>query len=65
MVVKGYQSKYHKTDLDLYIEWKQVFDENQERKSKLSAERILFIFKAISNQVSYILRMDPRYTRAD
>ena len=35
-------------------------DDNQEKKIFLSAERVLEIFKNISDDDSYILGMDPR-----
>ncbi|CAF4657950.1 unnamed protein product, partial [Rotaria magnacalcarata] len=35
------QPKYRRSGLDLSIEWKEAPDENQERKTKLSAERVL------------------------
>jgi DNA-directed RNA polymerase II subunit RPB1 len=59
------QPKYRKSGLDLYIEWKQAPDENQERKTKLSAERVLQIFKAIPDPICHILGMDPRHSRPD
>ncbi len=59
------QPKYRRSGLDVYIEWKQAPDENQERKMKLTAERVLSIFKAIPDQVCHILGMDPRQARPD
>ena len=40
-------------------------EDSQERKIVLSAERVLEIFRSISDEVSYILGMDPRFTRPD
>jgi DNA-directed RNA polymerase II subunit RPB1 len=59
------QPKYRRSGLDLTVEWKQAPDENQERKMKLSAERVLSIFKAIPDQICHILGMDPRQSRPD
>ncbi|CAF3316832.1 unnamed protein product [Rotaria socialis] len=59
------QPKYRRSGLDLSIEWKEAPDENQERKTKLSAERVLSIFKAIPDQVCHLLGMDPRHARPD
>jgi DNA-directed RNA polymerase II subunit RPB1 len=49
----------------LTIEWKEISDENQERKSKLSAARVLEIFKAIPDSICQILGMNPRQSRPD
>ncbi len=47
------------------IEWKEIDDENAERKSKLSAARVLEIFKLIPDSICRILGMDPRQSRPD
>ena len=40
-------------------------EESQEKKIILSAERVLEIFKNISNEDSIILGMDPKFARPD
>lgn len=59
------QPKYRRSGLDVSIEWKEAPEENQEKKSKLSAERVLSIFKAISDDTCRLLGMDPRQSRPD
>ena len=59
------QPKYRRSGLDVYVEWRQTSDENQERKMKLSAERVLSIFKSIPDEICQILGMDPRHARPD
>ena len=43
------------------VEW----NEESQEKINLSAERVLVIFKNISNEDSIILGMDPKYARPD
>lgn len=60
------QPKYRRSGLELTIEWKgEVSEENQENKSKLSAERVVEIFKLISNTTCQILGMNPQQSRPD
>ena len=59
------QPKYRRSGLELTIEWKELLDETQEKKQKLSAERVLSIFKSIPDSVCSILGMDPRHARPD
>ena len=40
-------------------------EDSQEKKVNLSAERVLEIFKNISNEDSIILGMDPKFARPD
>ncbi|KAI8514192.1 DNA-directed RNA polymerase II subunit RPB1, partial [Branchiostoma belcheri] len=51
--------------LDLTAEWKHVNEDSQERKIQLSAERVLEIFKRISDEECSIMGMDPRFARPD
>jgi DNA-directed RNA polymerase II subunit RPB1 len=60
-----YQPKYRRACLELTGEWAKVNDDNQEKKIFLSAERVLEIFKNISDDDSYIVGMDPRFARPD
>ncbi|CAF1142802.1 unnamed protein product [Rotaria sordida] len=59
------QPTYRRSGLELTIEWNQTVDENQESKSKLSAARVLEIFKAIPDTMCEILGMNPRQSRPD
>ena len=59
------QPKYRRSGLELTIEWKETNDETQEKKQKLSAERVLSIFKSIPSSVCYLNGMDPRHARPD
>ncbi|CAF0756618.1 unnamed protein product [Adineta steineri] len=54
-----HQPKYSRSDLHLYIQWKQ------QSKMKLSVEDVLSILKKIPNSICHILGMDPRYVRPD
>lgn len=40
-------------------------EESQEKKITLSAERVLEVFKNISNEDCFILGMDPKFARPD
>uniref|UniRef100_A0A1I8H8Q8 DNA-directed RNA polymerase subunit n=1 Tax=Macrostomum lignano TaxID=282301 RepID=A0A1I8H8Q8_9PLAT len=60
-----YQPKIRKTGLDLSAEWNKVNDESQERKIALSAERVLEIFKRISDDDCHVLGMNVRFARPD
>ncbi|CAF1186930.1 unnamed protein product [Rotaria sp. Silwood1] len=59
------QPIYRRSGLELTIKWNEAVNENQELKSKLSAERVLEIFKAIPDTICKILGMDPRQSRPD
>ncbi|KAK6195965.1 hypothetical protein SNE40_001281 [Patella caerulea] len=60
-----WQPKIKKVALDLIAEWKNVNEESQEKKITLSAERVLEIFKRISDEECLILGLDPRFSRPD
>ena len=60
-----YQPKIRRTGLDLSAEWKHVNEDSQERKIILSAERVLEIFKRISDEECFALGMDPKWSRPD
>ncbi|ESN92211.1 hypothetical protein HELRODRAFT_103917 [Helobdella robusta] len=59
------QPKIRRIGLELTAEWKHVNDDNQEKKIALTAERVLEIFKAISDETCIILGMDHRFARPD
>ena len=60
-----FQPKLKKTGLELTAEWKEVNEESQEKKIILSAERVLEVFKNISNEDCVILGMDSKFARPD
>lgn len=60
-----YQPKIKRNGLELIGEWKHVNEDSQERKIILTAERVLEIFKRISDEECVILGMDPRFARPD
>ncbi|XP_067669040.1 DNA-directed RNA polymerase II subunit RPB1-like [Haliotis asinina] len=60
-----YQPKLKRTGLEVIAEWKNVNEESQEKKIILSAERVLEIFKGISDEECVILGMDPKFARPD
>ncbi|XP_070538293.1 DNA-directed RNA polymerase II subunit RPB1-like [Ptychodera flava] len=60
-----YQPGIRRTGLELTAEWKNVNEDSQEKKILLSAERVLEIFKRISDEECHIIGMDPRFARPD
>jgi len=60
-----YQPKIRRLGLDLTAEWKHVNEDSQERKINLTAERVLEIFKRISDEECLALGMDPKFARPD
>jgi DNA-directed RNA polymerase II subunit RPB1 len=60
-----YQPNIRRNGLELVAEWKHTNEESQERKMLLSAERVLEIFKRITDEECLILGMDPRFARPD
>ncbi|KAB7506534.1 DNA-directed RNA polymerase II subunit RPB1 [Armadillidium nasatum] len=60
-----YQPKIKRVTVELIAEWKDVNEDTQERKLHLTAERVLEIFKHISDEECYLLGMDPKFARPD
>ncbi len=62
-----FQPKIRKTGLELTAEWsdKKRNDDSQDKKIVLTAERVLEVFKNISDEDCVILGMDPRFARPD
>lgn len=60
-----FQPKIRRNGLELVAEWKQVNEDSQEKKIMLTAERVLEIFKRISDEECITLGMDPKYSRPD
>lgn len=61
------QPRIRRSGLELSVEWKNrdADDENQERESILTAEKVHEIFKLISEEDCIALGLDPRYSRPD
>ena len=60
-----YQPKIRKIGLELTAEWKHINEDSQEKKISLSAERVLEIFKRISDEECTALGLDPKFARPD
>lgn len=62
-----FQPKYRKTGLELTAEWtdKKRNDDSQEKKMVLTAERVLEVFRNISDEVCVIMGLDPKFARPD
>jgi DNA-directed RNA polymerase II subunit RPB1 len=68
MVNKGcgrYQPQIRRKGLDLTAKWKETNDSAQEKEVNVTAELVLEIFKRISDEDSYLLGFDPRFSRPD
>jgi DNA-directed RNA polymerase II subunit RPB1 len=46
-------------------EWKHVNEDDQEKKMVVTAERVLEIFKHISDEECFVMGMDPKFARPD
>ena len=60
-----FQPKLRKTGLEITAEWKEINEDSQERKMIVSAERVLEIFKNMSDDDCRVLGLDPHYGRPD
>lgn len=62
-----FQPKIRRNGLELTAEWseKKKNDDSQEKKIILSPERVLEIFKNISDEDCHVLGMDPKFARPD
>uniref|UniRef100_A0AC35F5M8 DNA-directed RNA polymerase subunit n=1 Tax=Panagrolaimus sp. PS1159 TaxID=55785 RepID=A0AC35F5M8_9BILA len=61
-----YQPTYRRTGIDINAEWKKnVNEDTQERKIVVTAEKVLEVFKAISDAECRILGLDPQFARPD
>ena len=60
-----FQPKFKKKGLDLTAEWTRTNDENQEKKIVITAERVLEVFRKISDEVCVMLGMDPKFSRPE
>jgi len=60
-----YQPKIRRTGLELTAEWKHVNEDSQEKKIVLSAERVLEIFKRVSDEECVAMGFDAKFARPD
>ena len=60
-----YQPKLRKSGLEISAEWKDVNEKSQEKKMNVMAERVLEIFKNISDEDCRVLGLDPKFARPD
>ncbi|XP_005100330.1 DNA-directed RNA polymerase II subunit RPB1 [Aplysia californica] len=60
-----YQPSIKRNGLELIAEWKHINEESQERKITVSAERVLEVFKRITDEECIVLGMDPKWARPD
>ena len=62
-----FQPKIRRNGLELTAEWneKKRNDDSQEKKIILTPERVLEVFKNISDEDCVILGMDPKFARPD
>ena len=59
------QPHYRRQNLVLTAEWKKLNEDTDERKMEVSAERVLEIFKRMSDEEIEMLGMDCRYARPE
>ncbi|XP_021960480.1 DNA-directed RNA polymerase II subunit RPB1 [Folsomia candida] len=60
-----FQPNIRKVGLELFAEWKNVNEADQEKKMAVTAERVLEILKHISDEESLVMGMDPKWSRPD
>ena len=60
-----YQPQIRRKGLELTAKWRETNDATQEKEQNVAAERVLEIFKRISDAECRILGMDPVYARPD
>ncbi|KAM7540246.1 hypothetical protein Aperf_G00000031103 [Anoplocephala perfoliata] len=60
-----FQPKFRRSGLELTAEWKVVNEVSQEKKINLTAERVLEVFKRISDEDCIALGLNPQYARPD
>ena len=60
-----HQPVIRRNGLELTAEWKKVNEDSQERKIILSAERVLEIFKNVTDEDCSILGVGPQFSRPD
>lgn len=60
-----YQPKITRNKMELKATWQKLTEHRQERQIILSAERVLDIFRHISDEDCFALGMDPKHSRPD
>lgn len=61
-----YQPTYRRVGIDINAEWKKnVNEDTQERKIVLTAERVLEVFKQITDEDILVIGMDPQFARPE
>ena len=61
-----YQPTLRKVGIEIVAEWKKnVNEDTQERKLTLTAERVLEVFRGISDQDADTLGCSPKFARPD
>jgi DNA-directed RNA polymerase II subunit RPB1 len=60
-----YQPRIKRVGLEMNAEWKHVNEDDQEKKMVVTAERVLEIFKHISDEECFVMGMDPKFARPD
>ncbi|XP_055335643.1 DNA-directed RNA polymerase II subunit RPB1-like [Paramacrobiotus metropolitanus] len=60
-----YQPRIKRSGLDLFGEWKNLNEDNQERKTPISADRVLEIFRNISDEDCVLLGFDTKFARPE
>ena len=60
-----YQPKYRRTGITLTAEWKKTNEDTQEKKIVITAERILEVFKGMSDEEITMIGMDCKYARPE
>ncbi|CAG5111359.1 Oidioi.mRNA.OKI2018_I69.chr2.g5675.t1.cds [Oikopleura dioica] len=60
-----HQPIYRRTGIQLTAEWKKLNEDTQEKKITVTAERVLEVFKNISDEEIEMLGMDCKYARPE
>ncbi|CAD5225568.1 unnamed protein product [Bursaphelenchus okinawaensis] len=61
-----YQPSYRRTGIEVTAEWrKHVNEDTQERKITLTAEKVLEVFKAITDEDIEIMGLDTKFSRPE
>ncbi|KAH9286366.1 DNA-directed RNA polymerase II subunit RPB1 [Echinococcus granulosus] len=60
-----YQPNFRRVGLEMTAEWKVQNEVSQEKKTSLTAERVLEVFKRISDEDCIALGLNPQYARPD
>lgn len=61
----NYQPRIHRNHMELKASWQRSLEHKSERSILITAERVLEIFRNISDDECIILGMDPKHSRPD